>query len=1453
MFSQSRTFRLFVSSTFSDLKAERDALQREVFPRLRELCLQHGCRFQAIDLRWGVSEEASFDQQTMNICLKELRRCQEVTPRPNFIILLGNRYGWRPLPSEIPDHEFEEILARVSPKGRDLLLWGEHQPDGRKGWYRRDDNAEPAVYSLRPRTGVWQDEAAWGRLERTLRDLLLQGIAGIPLSPVSRRRYLAGATAQEIEAGALDGHLEHEASGCTFCFLRNIEGLPTAPDSVDPEERRVLGEFVDLTDSGEVDQEAQRYLDCLRDRLVSRLQDQVFFYEAAWMGAGDGREPPITTTHLDSLCEDAYQTLSQVILAQIRLLEETSPLEQEIAAHDSFGSKRAASFLGRREPLAAIMDYLEGEASHPLAVIGPMGSGKSALLARALEIYRRRRPQMVFFCRFLGATPASSQGRSLLEGLCRQLSTVVNPIVHDLPTEFQDLVLDFGRRLAQAGPEAPLILFLDGLDQLPPDDPARLLTWLPFRLPAHVRLVVSTHAADDTAESLKRRLPAAHLVSLPPLPSEEACELLALWLEEAGRSLTTAQWRAILDSSARHGLPLYLKLAFVEARRWRSFDEASTLPSDVSGLIRHLFSRLSREDHHGRFLVSHSLGYLAAARHGLSEDELLEVLSRDEDVIGDFFRRSYHDPPQPHLPVVIWSRFFSDLEDVLTFRQADDTELLSFQHPQLSREAATMFLADAKKSRYHRCLASFFNDQPLFWREGDRVLPNRRKLSELAYQQALGGLTSEFFKTLTDPNLLEIKAAAGLSHDLLVDLDRALLQWDWAPLQQLRQALGQALPWMEKRPELALQFLFNRLYWIASLDQAFSSILPQWHTHLEARGLWLKAGAPLPKAGGKAGDRLTLETPTLIQSLAPDGGTLAAATADGVVEVRETRQGGMLDRRQLPVPEILAIALREDQTIAYLSRKGVIGIETSDATLDGHPGEQILLAHPHHGLLGLARDRALVAWNPEKNTVNPVASDLPGHMVALRLTPDGGTALFVAGQRPQVIGLSRWDGCQWHTRTVTHEGPPVADADLDSRGELVLLALWDRSLKLMNSHELTAPVAILNYETRPLGLRGRPKRVRFGQGEARGWAFFATEVGHLACWRWQEDLVVLLESFRRSITEPSFLGVFETLPETGRLFYSTDTCGREISRTDAQQTNDGHLVSVSSCLINELGQVVSMSEMDQTVRWFSADGLNPLACQTVSVPSALAPRPGSDEVFLGNSKGLLWVQSPQQSSTHHDEVMVQAEGLVDLVPLSPHQVLAVGKTGRIIKLDLRKKRSEVLWSGSGFRLQKKIFPAGGAGFCWSCYENEIGSHPLVIALVTGVNQEKAVIRTEENFIFSDAAVSPDGNKLALAGKGVEIYRLVRQGYWRHPAWRVQHQRQTMVKRAVFLGQGELLAVILADLPWLEVWAVEEGLATVAAVELPGEASCLAARDSRLVVGFASGDLMSLMLAGKDLP
>src|SRR5271157_5317003 len=134
--------RVFVSSTFTDLKHERDALQQKVFPELERLCASRQFQFQAIDLRWGVPTEASLDHRTMQICFEELRRSQEISPQPNFLILLGNRYGWRPLPEELSEDEFRRLEQAASSMAAGEILGA---------WYRRDENAVPPVHLLQSR------------------------------------------------------------------------------------------------------------------------------------------------------------------------------------------------------------------------------------------------------------------------------------------------------------------------------------------------------------------------------------------------------------------------------------------------------------------------------------------------------------------------------------------------------------------------------------------------------------------------------------------------------------------------------------------------------------------------------------------------------------------------------------------------------------------------------------------------------------------------------------------------------------------------------------------------------------------------------------------------------------------------------------------------------------------------------------------------------------------------------------------------------------------------------------------------------------------------------------------------------------------------------------------------------------------------------------------------------
>ena len=98
--SRDRQIRVFISSTFRDMQAERDHLVKFIFPQLRKLCESRGVTWGEVDLRWGVTDEQAAEGKVLPICLEEIKRC-----RPYFIGLLGERYGW--IPDALPDDLLE--------------------------------------------------------------------------------------------------------------------------------------------------------------------------------------------------------------------------------------------------------------------------------------------------------------------------------------------------------------------------------------------------------------------------------------------------------------------------------------------------------------------------------------------------------------------------------------------------------------------------------------------------------------------------------------------------------------------------------------------------------------------------------------------------------------------------------------------------------------------------------------------------------------------------------------------------------------------------------------------------------------------------------------------------------------------------------------------------------------------------------------------------------------------------------------------------------------------------------------------------------------------------------------------------------------------------------------------------------------------------------------------------
>jgi hypothetical protein len=93
-----RSVRVFVSSTFIDMQAERDELVTKAFPALRAKYRERGVELFEVDLRWGITGEQQQRGETLPMLLAEIDRC-----RPYFIGLLGDRYGWVPPPEALTD------------------------------------------------------------------------------------------------------------------------------------------------------------------------------------------------------------------------------------------------------------------------------------------------------------------------------------------------------------------------------------------------------------------------------------------------------------------------------------------------------------------------------------------------------------------------------------------------------------------------------------------------------------------------------------------------------------------------------------------------------------------------------------------------------------------------------------------------------------------------------------------------------------------------------------------------------------------------------------------------------------------------------------------------------------------------------------------------------------------------------------------------------------------------------------------------------------------------------------------------------------------------------------------------------------------------------------------------------------------------------------------------------
>ena len=484
---------------------------------------------------------------------------------------------------------------------------------------------------------------------------------------------------------------------------------------------------------------------------------------------------------------------------------------------------------------------------------------------------------------------------------------------------------------------------------------------------------------------------------IPMLGDMLSMEVLHARLKNIDRTMTEQQKNLVADLFTRCSLPLFGRVMFDEISTWKSFSNItpSMVSASIKDALHFFFQRLEMQ--HGRILVSHCLAYITAAREGLSEVELLDLLSLDDDVLSSIFM--FWLPPVRRIPPFLWTKLKLDLDKFLVVREASDVEVLCWYHRQFRdvarerylRNEETIFIIHANMAEYFMGvwgggrkkpftysafiksrLALTVDDgeedrdvpsQPLELRRGKNgTIYNKRKLSELPYHLSV----CKKFDVLTEIcvfsyHWLWTKLRVTGLQPLVEDLQMAFDAVGDIEIQTLTDALRIAGSTLNSNPDLiALEItgrlldLFDSMPKVRSLIQE-CDVKGQLHSAIIAPNQLYELPISALKTSLDAGaaDIGDIE-------FVKKGSELVSITVDGLIRKWDVAKGEIV--KEITLPQLKTISWnriglyksRDERFIIVRSRASNFNLEICTIALDNFEiigSHKVEYANLHHKIV----------------------------------------------------------------------------------------------------------------------------------------------------------------------------------------------------------------------------------------------------------------------------------------------------------------------------------------------------------------------------------------------------------------------------------------------------------------------------------------------------------------------
>ncbi|QCI27627.1 DUF4062 domain-containing protein [Caminibacter pacificus] len=645
-----KVWRVFVSSTFEDFRLERALLQKFVFPKIKKEAIKKGVEFFPIDLRWGVPQEAQIDQRTMDICLGEVERAT-TEPRPDFLLLSGDRYGWVPLPRVIEKEEFEAIINKLKELNKNI--------DILEKWYELDYNQIPSSYILKSRDEVidknYKEWENWEKVENDIKKLLQLAVKKLNLDEEKKEKYFISATHQEFRT-FLNHIGKDNIQNHIFAIMREFEDKDEITDKKLVEDTSELKNFKD-----EIKKNLKN--ENLKEENICETSVSVEIYKKV-----DEIEELIEKSEnfnefIEKLNDDEIKKyfIKLKEFVKNKLLQSVqnydfNELSEEELQEDFLNHLLSKSFIGRDKEMKEVYERIKrGE---DILIVGEGGVGKSAFMANLINKAKEDKLNVKYV--FVGAT----QNSILCEDIVKFIENV----------------------------EDNSIVFIDAFDQIKFDKNCNINKFFDAIRNKKAQFVISKLNNKQTL-NLKN----FEKFPLQDISKDEAKDLLKILLKKENRTLTKKQYEYVLNKEDS-GKPLYLTMAKEEVKFWRSSDELTDkkeeenknkryLPSTQKEMIKEFIENLYQLHHNKEELVKKVFGYIVASDYTLSEEKLLEVLSLDDELMKKV-QNTHHKNLTKIIPPAVWARLRFHIKDILI---EDENGNLKFFHREFDDIAKEMF------------------------------------------------------------------------------------------------------------------------------------------------------------------------------------------------------------------------------------------------------------------------------------------------------------------------------------------------------------------------------------------------------------------------------------------------------------------------------------------------------------------------------------------------------------------------------------------------------------------------------------------------------------------------------------------------------------------------------------------------------------------------------------------